>query len=88
MKFNAWSEKRRELGVKRLTSRRNAHTDDPDVEYVVGPLSWHFIREFLYRDEGAVCPEELQRVINQIFRREVKDHELFFVHVLKEDNDK
>jgi len=72
--------------VKRLTSRREDHENDPDVVYSVGPLPWGFIREFLYRDEGAVCPEELQRVINQIFRREVKDHELFFVHVLKEES--
>lgn len=85
MKFNAWSQKRRELGVKRLTSRKEDHTDDPDVKYRVGPLPWGFIRDFLWRDEGAVCPLELQRVINQIFRRVVDDDEQFYVHVLKEE---
>jgi len=85
MKFNSWSKKRLELGVKRLTSRKEIEEHpDPEVDYVVGPLPWCFIREFLYRDEGAVCPEELQRVINQIFRRKVGDWEEFYVHVLKE----
>ena len=83
MKFNAWSRKRRELGVKHLTSRKEPHENDPGVEYFVGPLPWKFIRRFLFRDEGAVCPEELQSVINQIWRKEVPDDQLLFVHVLK-----
>lgn len=84
MKFNAWSRARIELGIKRLTSRRIGYPHDPDVDYVVGPLPWKFIRDFLYRDEGAETPIELQKVINQIFRRYVEAHELFYVHVLKE----
>lgn len=84
MKFNEWSRKRIKLGVKRLTSRRTRHDDSEDVDYIVGPLPWKFIRDFLYRDEGAVCPDELQKVINQIFRKEVEDDKVFFVHVLKE----
>jgi hypothetical protein len=47
------------------------------------PLPWWFIRRFLYRDEGAESPEELQRVINQIFRRTVYQDEMFYVHILK-----
>lgn len=85
MKYNPWSQKRIELGVKRLTSRKEPHPDNPDVKYFVGPLPWKFIRDFLYRDEGALCPLELQRVINQIFRRVVDDDEQFYVHVRKED---
>lgn len=83
MKFNQWSKRRRALGVKRLTSRNTPHYDDPDVLYVVGPLPWKFIRDFLFRDEGAVCPEELQRIINQVQRREVPDDKELYVHVLK-----
>ena len=85
MKFNAWSRKKLELGVKRLTSRTSSQEADRDVEYVVGPLPWKFIRDFLCREEGADSPEELQRVINQIFRQIVPDDRLFYVHVLKED---
>ena len=85
MKFNAWSRKRLELGTKRLTSRRTDQEADRDVEYVVGPLPWGFIRDFLWRDEGAESPEELQRVINQIHRQIVPDDKMLFVHVLKDD---
>lgn len=83
MKFNAWSKARIELGIKRLTSRRCPSYYDPDVEYVTPLLPWKFIKEFLYRDEGAYSPDELQRVINGIFRREVGPEEMFYVHVLK-----
>ena len=88
MKFNAWSRKRRELGIKNLTSRGKPHTDDPDVQYIVGPLPWGFIRDYLWKDEGAVCPEELQRVINQIHRRTVPDDKMLYVHVLKKHVEK
>ena len=84
MKFNAWSQRRIDLGIKRLTSRRYQYNNDPDVEYVTPLLPWKFIKEFLFRDEGAYSPEELQRVINGIFRREVGPEEMFYVHVLKE----
>jgi len=85
LKFNAWSRRRLELGTKHLTSRRCSYEADRDVEYVVGPLPWRFIRDFLWRDEGAESPEELQRVINQIQRRKVPYDAEFFVHVLKDD---
>lgn len=83
MKFNAWSRKKIREGKKTLTSRRVRYTDDPDIEFVLEhPLPWWFIREFLYRDEGADSPYELQKVINRIFRRQVHKDELFYVHVL------
>lgn len=85
MKFNAWSKTRLGWGVKRITSRREAHTDDPEVDYVVGPLPWKFIREFLWRDEGAVCPRQLQNVINRLQRTIVPDDKMFYVHVLTEE---
>lgn len=83
MKFHEWSKVRIRNGTKRLTSRRENQESDPDVLYVVGPMPWQFITHYLYRAEGAESPEELQRVINQIFRRVVKPDEMFYVHVLK-----
>lgn len=83
MKFNAWSKKRINNGTKSITSRRVQHLNDPDVYAIMPPLPWWFIRRFLYRDEGAESPEELQSVINAIFGRTVEVHELFYVHVLK-----
>lgn len=80
--FNAWSKSRIRKGLKILTSRRKRYVDDEQVDYIVGPLPWEFIRDFLYTSEGAVSPEELQNIINQIFRRKVEDREEFYVHVL------
>ncbi len=88
MKVNQWSKTKLELGVKRITSRREAHTDDPDVDYIVGPLPWKFICEYLYREEGADSPEELQEVIDKIFRRTgktVEDMRPFYVHVFTKE---
>ena len=81
MKYNAWSRERLVLGTKHLTSRKRKHHDS-EVIYIVGPLPWHFIKKFLYRDEGAESPKELQGVINQIFSREVIGNEVFFVHFI------
>ena len=82
MKFNNWSKSRILADEKSLTSRTRPHIDDPDVVYVFGPLPWWFIKKYLYRDEGAESPEQLQRVINQIFRSVVSDDRQFYVHVL------
>ena len=85
MRFNAWSMERIEKGTKHLTSRKKNHQKDPHVIAVVGPLPWWFIRECLYEHEGADSPEELQHVIDGIFKRRgypVADDELFFVHVI------
>lgn len=82
MKFNSWSKSRLRYGAKRITSRKEAQPDDEDVLYVTPKLPLWFIKEFLWRDEGAVSPKELQSVINQIFRRKVDDNEEFHVHVL------
>jgi len=87
MKFNAWSREKIQQGTKRLTSRKTKHLEDPTVDYVIGPVPWKFIKEYLYRDEGADSPEELQEVIDKIFVRRgypVSDNELFYVHILKE----
>ena len=84
MKFNTWSKERMKQGRKFLTSRKEPHRNDDDVLAVLpNPLPWWFIRRFLWKDEGADSPDELQRVINKIFRRKIKGEEMFFVHVLK-----
>ncbi len=85
MKFNAWSLERIETGHKRLTSRKKMYPLDPYVKAIVGPLPWYFIREYLYLEEGAVSSDELQRVINKIFRRHVTDNEEFYVHIIDRD---
>ena len=82
MKFNQWSTNRILAGKKTLTSRTKRYENDPDVSLIFGPLPWGFIKTYLYRGEGAESPEELQRVINQIFRRAVSDDRLFYVHVI------
>ena len=83
MKFSKWSQERIRQGRKHLTSRTKP-IDDPDVKYITPPLPLWFIKRFLYRDEGADSPEELQRKFNQIFRRKVDDDREFYVHVLKD----
>ena len=82
MKFNQWSKSRILAGEKSLTSRTKKHENDPDVLHIFGPLPWWFIKTYLYRDEGAESPEQLQRVINQIFRKVVEGDRLFYIHVI------
>ena len=85
MKFNNWSLERIEQGRKTITSRKTAHTNDPDVALILGPLPWGIIRDYLWDSEGADSPEELQEVIDKIFARRgypVADNELFYVHVI------
>ena len=87
MKFNAWSRERIEQGKKIITSRKSRHDNDPDVALILSPLPWGVIRDYLYKDEGAESPKELQKVIDKIFARRgypVADDELFYVHILKE----
>ena len=84
MKFNKWSRTRIELGIKHLTSRTRPYVGDPDVIFITPPLPLWFIKRFLYRDEGAYSPEELQKVINQILRKKIDPNKEFYVHVLKE----
>ena len=83
MKFNKWSLDRIVKGTKLITSRKHTYKDDPHIKRLLDvPLSWWFIRDYLYTIEGADSPEELQRVINGIFRRVVEDDEMFYVHVI------
>jgi len=76
--FNEWSRKRIKEGRKFCTSRKRIW-NDPRVFRIEKKL-WKFIKKENWREEGADSPDELQRVVNRIFRREVKDDESFYVH--------
>lgn len=76
--FNAWSRKRIREGRKFCTSRNSQHLDERVLGIIM--LPWPFIRDHLYALEGADSPEEMQRIMNQVQRRVVKDSEFFWVH--------
>jgi len=86
MRFNKWSIEKIKQGTKLITSRKEAHLNDPDVAFILGRLPWGIIRDRLYIAEGAESPEELQTVIDKIFSRRgypVADDEEFYVHILR-----
>lgn len=85
--FNAWSKERIDAGKKFCTSRHKKYPDDPRVYFITPKMPWGVIRTYLYEAEGATSPEELQSVIEDIYHREVKDDELFFVHFGNFKND-
>ncbi|MFC2162990.1 hypothetical protein ACFLRF_04855 [Candidatus Altiarchaeota archaeon] len=78
--FKEWSQERIEAGVKHCTSRHKRYPKDPRVEWISPKLPWWFIREYLWKPEGAYSPDELQGVINSIYKREVPEDERFYVH--------
>lgn len=82
MKWSKWSLDRIRDGRKTLTSRTKRFDDDPEVIAVFGPLPLWFITKYLYKPEGAESPDELQRKVNQIFRRRVSPDRELFVHVI------
>jgi len=78
--FNDWSKKRLEAGQKNCTSRHKRYPKDPRVTWISPKLPWWFIRAYLWKDEGAESPTELQQVIDDIYKRKVPDDEQFYVH--------
>ena len=78
--FNSWSMERINLGRKLCTSRHIKYIDDERVEWITPELSWGFIKRYFWQVEGADSPEELQEVIENIYKRKVNDDEMFFVH--------
>jgi len=78
--FNEWSRERIAQGRKRCTSRHKRYPNDPRVTWISPKLPWWFIREHLWREEGADSPEELQKVIESIYKRPVPDDEEFYFH--------
>lgn len=79
LKFNKWSQERIDQGRKFATSRTRIW-NDPRVFFVVRIPLWLIINYF-YEAEGADSGDELQRRINQIFRRKVDDSRMFYFHV-------
>lgn len=78
--FNAWSIQRIQEGRKMCTSRHKKYSKDPRLFYITPKLQWWFIKKFLWKEEGASSPGELQEVIEDILKRKVPDGELFHVH--------
>jgi len=78
--FNKWSKARIKLGKKKGTARHKKYLNDPRVLWISPKLPWWFIKKYLWRDEGAFSPEELQQVIDEIYGRRVPDDEEFYWH--------
>ena len=78
--FNEWSKSRIVNGSKHCTSRHQRYPADKRVTWISPKLPWWFIRTYLWEAEGASSPIELQEVIDSIYKRKVKDDELFYVH--------
>jgi len=78
--FNDWSKQRIREGRKVCTSRHKRYIKDKRVTWISPLLPWWFITKYLWKPEGADSPEELQQVINDIYKRKVANDEEFFVH--------
>lgn len=76
--FNSWSRDKIINGFKDCTSRTKKYNDPLVYEVLV--LPWSRIKKELYFREGAKSPDELQKVINKIFRGIVPDNKDFYVH--------
>ena len=79
--FNNWSQERIKEGRKFCTSRHTKYEDDPRVRYISDAVTWGFIKKYLWQMEGANSPEELQEVIESIYKRKVTDAEPFYFHI-------
>jgi hypothetical protein len=78
--FNIWSKERIEQGRKTCTSRHAKYLHDKRVWWISPKLPLWFIKKYLWKEEGANSPEELQEVIDKIYKRSVPKTEEFFVH--------
>lgn len=76
--FNAWSRERIIMGKKCCMSRHKKYAD-PLVKSI-GRADWGYIRKTHFESEGANSPEELQKVIEEIYHRKVPDDEVFYIH--------
>lgn len=78
--FNAWSEERILQGRKFCTSRHKKYVYDARVLAITRLMPWGVIKTYLFDLEGADSPAELQQVVEEIYHRQVKDDEVFYVH--------
>lgn len=79
--FNKWSKERIEQGRKYMTSRHQKYLNDPRVKLILSKTKWGFIRDNWFGIEGADSQEELQQVIENIYKRKVPDDEMFYPHI-------
>ena len=80
--FNKWSQERIKQGRKTRTSRHKMYLYDERVISITPKLSWKYIKKHYWKEEGADSPEELQQVIEEIYKRKVPDDEEFYNHLL------
>ena len=79
--FNTWSKQRIREGRKTCTSRHKRYPKDPRVLLITPKLPWGIIKELYWEQEGADSPQELQNVIEEIYKRKILDSEEFYVHI-------
>lgn len=79
--FNVWSKERIRQGRKYMTSRHEQYKEDPRVKLILPLTKWGFIRDNWFGIEGADSREELQSVIEKIYKRKVPDDEMFYPHI-------
>jgi hypothetical protein len=79
--FNDWSKKAIKRGHKFMTSRHKKYLKDSRVKAILPKTEWGFIRDNYWYIEGAESPEELQEVIESIYKRKVEDTEMFYPHI-------
>ena len=79
--FNKWSKNAIKKGHKFMTSRHKKYTQDNRVKSILPKTEWGFIRDTYWYIEGAESPEELQEVIESIYKRKVEDTEMFYPHI-------
>lgn len=78
--FNAWSKERIKLGKKTCTSRHRRYPKDPRVKSISKKMPWGLIKDYFWDQEGADSKQELQEVIESIYKRKVPDDEKFYLH--------
>lgn len=78
--FNDWSMERIRQGRKISTARHKRYAKDPRVWLITKQIPWGKIKKYFWMHEGANNPEELQTVIESIYKRTVRDEELFYLH--------
>ena len=78
--FNEWSRGRIEKNSKFMTSRHKEYKEDHRVWKILPKMRWGDIRDKYWMLEGARSPDELQNVIEDIYKRKVPDDEMFYVH--------
>lgn len=89
--FNDWSRSKLQFGLKCCTSRTKIYGELGDtfevnnstyrIEYIMR-LPLIFVRDYLYREEGANSPEEFEEVWNSIHPSGIKDQSVY-VHFFK-----